>query len=220
MQPQFQSSFIPKGPVSSGPSLSGMNMPRRRQTDLFSLVASSLFILSLVLACGAFLYQLFLNYNISQMKGELESARAALEPETVNTLIRLNSRLVSTEALIKNHQIITPVFDFLEVSTPKTVRYTDFNFNTTTKGLELTIQGQAVSYAALAVAAETFDKAVTYFANTVFSDLRLDDKGNVIFTLRTQVQPAALSYYERTVNIVEAPVISVPKATTTATSTP
>ncbi len=186
--------------------------------DLFSFAASALFTLSIVLAGGVFLYQLFLNYSISQMKGELESARAALEPETVNTLIRLNSRLVSTESLIKNHQIITPIFDFLEISTPKTVRYTDFNFNNTTKGPELIIQGQAVSYAALAAAAETFDKADTYFASTVFSDLKLDDKGNVIFTLRTQVKPAALSY-ERTVKTIEAPAV-IPEATTTVTTTP
>ena len=218
MQPQFQSSFIPKGPTSSSIPSGGINMPRRKQMDLFSFAASALFTLSIVLAGGVFLYQLFLNYSISQMKGELESARAALEPETVNTLIRLNSRLVSTESLIKNHQIITPIFDFLEISTPKTVRYTDFNFNNTTKGPELIIQGQAVSYAALAAAAETFDKADTYFASTVFSDLKLDDKGNVIFTLRTQVKPAALSY-ERTVKTIEATAV-IPEATTTVTTTP
>lgn len=216
MQPQFQSSFIPKGPASSSLS-SGTNTPKRRQTDIFSFASSALFTLSLVLAGGVFLYQMFLNYNISQMKGELSSARAALDPETVNTLIRLNSRLVSTESLINNHQIITPVFDFLEVSTPKTVRYTDFNFTTTTKGPELVIQGQATSYAALATAAETFDKADTYFANTVFSDLKLNEKGNVVFTVRTQVRPSALSY-ERTAKAI-APSVA-PVATTTATTTP
>lgn len=193
-----------------------MKAPRRMQTDVFSFAASALFTLSLVLAGGVFVYQLFLNYSIAQMKGELESARATLEPETVNALIRLNSRLVSTEALIKSHQIITPVFDFLELSTPRTVRYTDFNFNTTDKGPELVIQGQAVSYAALAVAAGTFDKADTYFADTVFSDLRLDERGNVIFTLRTLVKPAALSY-ERAAKVVPPPAL-VPAASTASST--
>ncbi len=217
MQPQFQSSFIPKGPISSVSSSGGAPAPRRRQTDIFSFASSAIFIISLVLAGGVFLYQLFLDYSITQMKGELENARATLEPDTVDSLIRLNSRLVSTESLVKNHLIISPIFDFLEVSTPKTVRYTDMNFTTTSKGPEIVLQGQAVSYAALAAAAVNFDNADTYFANAVFSDLKLDEKGNVVFTFRAQVKPLALSY-DRLIKGTPAATVTTP-VTTVASST-
>ncbi len=220
MQPQFQSSFIPKGPVSSGVT-SSASQSRRGPTDLFSFLAGLVFALSIVLAGGVFLYKLYLNYDIGQMKEELESARAALEPETVNELIRLNTRLVSTETLLRNHKIVSPLFDFLEASTPKTVRYTDFNLSHSLKGSELVLQGQARSYAALAAAAAVFDQATNYFANAIFSDLKLDDKGNVVFTLKTDIKPEALSY-ENALSLMPPENVGTVSTTTagTASSSP
>ncbi len=202
MEPKFQSSFIPKGPISSGLSSGGMPVTRRKQTDFFSLVAVAIFTISIVLAGGVFLYKIFLNYSITQMQGQLIEARATLQPEVVNELIRLSSRIVSTESLVKSHKVTSPIFDWLEVSTPKTVSYTSFDFTTTNKGLELTIQGQARGYAALAAVADVINKATTYFTTPIFSDLRLDEKGNVIFTFRALVQPSALTY-ERVVKSEE-----------------
>ena len=125
---------------------------------------------------------------------ELESTRAALQPEAVTELIRLNSRIVSTQSLIENHRIITPVFDFLEAATPQNVRYTEFNFNMTPAGLDLRLRGVAQSYAALAAAAEVYDRANSNFRNPSFSNLQLDDEGNVVFSLQMEVEPALLSY--------------------------
>ncbi len=225
MEPKFQSSFIPKGPVASSVPTGNMSAPRRRDTDLFSVAAGIIFVISLVLAGAAFTYKLYLNYRLAHMKEELTRAREELQPETVNSILRLNSRLVSTETLVKNHIVISPVFDFLESATPKTVRYTDFGFTTGTKGTELTLQGQAKSYAALAGAAEVFNKAGNYFADTVFSDLKLDEKGNVVFTVKTKVKPSLLSY-ERAITDIGHPVLpittssSTAPAQTTSSSTP
>lgn len=215
MEPKFQSSFIPRGPIST--SANSLSMPvRRSERSFFFLFSSGLFILSLIFAVGVFGYKYFLNYRITQMKSELEEARAALEPETVNELIKLNDRLLSTESLIKRHKVILPLFDFFQSATPKTVRYTNLNFNSTPQGIIINLEGQARSYAALSVAADVLNKAENYLQDPVFSNLMLDDKGNVLFTARAVVVPEILSY-DRFVSQMPKPT-STPL--TTASSTP
>jgi hypothetical protein len=222
MEPRFQSSFIPRGPVSSSIPTQGMSMPKQsKPRDIFSLIATTIFTLSILFALGTFGYKFYLNYSIERMKGELEMARAALEPETVEELIRLNSRLVSTEQLVKQHRILSPIFNFLETATPKSIRYTKFDFNKNAKGLELTLEGQARGYAALAVAAEVINQNPEYLKNPVFSDLLLDDRGNVVFTMKAQVNPQVLSY-ERNLEMIantQAPAVST-TTQSVATSSP
>ncbi len=195
MQPNFQSSFIPKGTAGAPVSVGAMPSTRRvsNQRDIVSLLAVGIFILSLLLAAGVFGYTFFLNYRIAQMGTQLEEARAALQPETVQELVDLNSRLVSTEALVRRHRIISPVFKFLETATPKSVRYTDFGFEVTNKGLELNMRGAATNYASLAVAAEAVNKN-PFLKGSVFSDLSLDEKGRVMFSLKAVLDPQMLSY--------------------------
>ncbi len=223
MEPKFQSSFIPKG-TSGAPTPSGVMPSTRRvssQRDIVSLLAVGIFVLSLLLALGVFGYTYFLNYRITQMGAQLEAARAALQPETVKELVDLNSRLVSTEALLRRHRIISPVFKFLESSTPKSVRYTDFSFDVTNSGLQLTMRGAATNYASLAVAAESVNKN-PFLKDSVFSDLSLDEKGRVLFSFRSVVDPQLLSYtrYVESATGSSQPTKPATTATTTvATST-
>jgi hypothetical protein len=83
------------------------------------------------------------------------------------------------------------------------VRYTDFSYNTSNKGLELMLKGEARGYTALAAAAEVFNENKA-FQEPSFSDLRLDEKGNVVFTLSLRVDPTFLSY-KKLVETVGAP---------------
>jgi hypothetical protein len=218
MEPKFQSSFIPKG-VSGAPTPSGVMPSTRRvstQRDIVSLLATGIFVLSLLLALGVFGYSYFLNYRIGQMGAELQDARAALQPETVQELVDLNSRLVSTESLLKRHRIISPVFKFLESSTPKSVRYTDFSFDVTNKGLELNMKGAATSYTSLAVAADTVNKN-PFLKGSVFSDLSLDDKGRVLFSLKSVIDPQLLSYTRYVESATGSSEPSQPRVTATTT---
>lgn len=215
MPPKFQSTFIPTGPAAASTSSYSAPVARRKQKDLFSFITGMLFTLSILLALGVFGYKYFLNYRITEMGTELENARATLQPEAVAELIRLNSRLVSTKSLIENHRIITPVFDFLEAATPQSVRYTDFNFNMTPRGLDLRLRGEAQSYAALAAAAEVFNRASSNFRNPTFSDLQLDQRGNVIFSLQLEVEPELLSYERVVEGATLTPTAILPVATTT-----
>src|SRR3989344_2155600 len=104
MEPKFQSSFIPKGPVVSNVGIPSAKVGKER--SLLAFVSIVIFTLSVLAAVLVFGYRLYLNYSIAGMVSDLENARASLEPETVTELTRLNDRLLSTEELINSHIVL------------------------------------------------------------------------------------------------------------------
>ena len=152
-----------------------------------------IFSASVLLALGVFGYQLYLGYSIKSMALGLESARAALEPETVNELTNLNKRIISTEELISLHWTLSPLFDFLEKNTLKAVRFETFKYALTQRGLEVEMKGEARGYSALALQAEAFNQS-ELMEGPVFSDLNLDDEGNVVFSVSAGINQGLLSY--------------------------
>ena len=75
--------------------------------------------------------------------------------------------------------------------------------------------GEARGYAALALQSDIFNKS-QYFKDSIFSNLKLNTKGDVIFSFRAVVDPSLVSY-QREVERIGA---LAPIATSTATSTP
>ncbi len=192
MEPKFQSSFIPKG--SFAPTSAGVAVGKKiREKSLVEFLALVIFIISVILAVGMYGYKYYLKYRIEKMGADLEQAQAALQPETIHELTRLDNRINSTKELVTNHQALSPLFEYFQSFTPKTVRFADFRFSTTERGLGLSMRGEARGYAALAFAADTFSKS-QYFIDPTFSNLNLNDKGDVNFSFEAIVDPNLLSY--------------------------
>ncbi|KKW09567.1 MAG: hypothetical protein UY47_C0011G0003 [Parcubacteria group bacterium GW2011_GWB1_49_7] len=77
MGPNFQSSFIPKGPISS--AIPGAPMGRKTQEkSLFSFLAWIIFNISVVLALGMFGYKFYLKYSIDQMGVDFISSTVSI----------------------------------------------------------------------------------------------------------------------------------------------
>ncbi|MDP2642182.1 MAG: hypothetical protein Q8P21_02740 [bacterium] len=211
MEPKFQSSFIPKGPITSGAA--GMSVaPKIKERSLLAFLALVIFIISVLLALGTFGYGFYLKYRIDQMGANLERARATLEPETIRELTRLDDQITSTTGLIAGHRVLSPLFEFLEESTPRTVRFNDFKFSMTEQGLELNMKGEARGYAALALQADIFSKS-EYFKDPAFSDLSLNERGDVGFSFKAMVDQDLLSY-QREAEQVGAPAVLSPATST------
>lgn len=191
MEPKFQSSFIPKGPVSvSHEQLA--NKPKKKG-DLLSTLSATLFVISVLFAIGTFGYNFWLDYSIRNMDAELDRIRATISPETVEEIIRLDNRLISTKELLDKHIALSPVFEFLESSTPSSVRFNGLEYSLTDKGHEIRLFGEATSYASLALESDVINRSDD-FRNTVFSDLNLNQQGNVAFSLSAVLGPEILSY--------------------------
>lgn len=218
MDPKFQSSFIPKGPINTTGTLS--RGPLVKERNIFGLIAMFIFVLSIIGALGVFGYSKYLEANISKMQSDLETARATLDPNTIKELSQLNARIIATKKLLDQHIVLSPLFDFLEGSTLQAVRFTNFNYSTTDKGLSLTMNGQSRGYASLALQSDTFSKS-KYIKNPVFSDLSLNEKGNVTFSFRGGLNPEIVSYKKLNERdqVIDTEAIVPVVATSTSTST-
>ncbi|MFZ2049286.1 MAG: hypothetical protein WAV25_03265 [Minisyncoccia bacterium] len=188
MDPKFQSSFIPKGPVASPASFAAP----KKSGGLFGFIASVIFFIAVVISAGLFGYEKYLLSSIAQRGDDLKQAKEALNPDLIKDLLKLNSRINSTQDILSKHTVLSPLFDFLESTTYKSVRYTSFKF-TNDKELTISMGGQARGYAAVALQADTLSRS-KYIKNPVFSDLLLDDKGNVLFSFKATLNPEIISY--------------------------
>jgi hypothetical protein len=192
MESKFQSSFIPKG-GSAAPAANAASAPNRGETTLLGILATAVFGISLLLAIGMFGYRFYLVQSIGKMEQDLQRAQADLSSGSITELVRLNDRIISTRILLEQHVAFTPFLAFLEQSTLRSVRFTELDYNATPGGIELKLTGEAQGYSALALQADVFTKA-SGFKSPHFSDLRLNDSGNVVFTFKTTVDPNLVSF--------------------------
>ena len=217
MPPKFQSSFIPKGPITSNVNMAS-SMRRTGGGNLVSTIAHFIFIASVLLAVGVFGYRFYLEYRIREMESDLSQAQAALDTEAIGELTSLNSRIMVTKALVSKHQVITPLFRFLESSTIASVRFTNLNYSAEKDGLTINLIGEARGYSSLALQSQVFNSS-RYFTNVVFSDISLNERGGVKFLFKAHVDPELLSYIPTPSSAVETGSFSAPLGSVFASST-
>ncbi len=192
MAQEFQTSFIPKKTFETGPA----TKTRVGAGGIFSIIAACLFVLSLLISGGVFLYERFLATSIERKKETLEQAKKAFEPELIRELSRLDSRLSLAEDLLDEHIAPSGLFDLLEDVTLETVRFTTLGYGIEESGVRVTLQGEARSFASVALQSDEFAKNRS-IRDPIFSGLTLDERGAVEFTVNALIDPALLSYKDR-----------------------
>ncbi len=176
MEQNFQTSFIPKKPMIPETVASS------RPISIFLII--SLFILFTVLIAtgGLYFYKISATKNIATSK--------------ITELQVLDKRLRASSEILANHIAVTPIFTALEVLTMKSVRYTKFTYE---KGIDknspikVSISGIAIGYRAVALQSDLFSQNKNLI-DPVFSNLTLDNSGNVLFDLQFSVDPSLLNY--------------------------
>ncbi len=190
MEQNFQTSFIPKKPIVESRSTPSKPIS-------FSLVISIFALFAMILSSGGlYFYKDILNKNIVQMKKDLDIAKNRFEPSKINQLQDLDKRLNASKNILSNHIAISPVFKALQDVTMKTVRYTKFSYSFgSDKDMKVTVKmsGVALGYKSIALQSDLFTED-KYLIDPVFSNLTLDDKGNVLFDLSFGVSPDFIDY--------------------------
>jgi hypothetical protein len=193
-----QTSFIPKQSLAkSMPSI-------RRSSSLFTVVAVVILVLSLALWGLGFAFQKLLFQEINNectlqsdgvtrvcgLRVSLATARESLGEGVLKKIQRLDLKLQAIDRLLADHVILTPVFDnILSPLTIQSVQYKKFAYVDGVANLE----GVARSYKDIAVQSNKFaeEKSIKSF---IFSDLDLDNKGNIVFKLKVEFDPALIRY--------------------------
>lgn len=186
--------------------------------NLFSLLAITLFVIAIVLSGGAFFYKGLLASQIDANKASLDRAKSAFEPEIIDQIIRLDTRIETSKKLLTSHLAVTPFFDFLSTVTLSTVRFKDFSFSyLASDKIGAEMKGQAESYASVALESDLLN-AQKNLKDVIISDMALEPNGTVSFKVQMTVDPGLVSYAAA----LKKNAALVPQntgATTTATTT-
>lgn len=195
MEQNFQTSFIPKKMIVK----ERVSMPR----SISFLTIVSIFILfATVLSTGGlFFYKSVLGKNIENLDGELRKASKRFEPEKIAALQDLDNRLVASSEILSKHIVVSPIFQALQEKTLKTVRFTKFGYTLPAEGnnkVLVSMSGTAIGYRSVALQADLLATNKNLI-DPVFSNLQLDEKGNVNFDLNFSVDANFVNYKDRLV---------------------
>ena len=175
-------------------------VPERAQSSRpigLLFVLSLLILFAVIVATGSlYFYKSALQKNISGMEETLNSAKYRFEPARIAELQVLDKRLRASNEILSKHMAITPVFEALEKITLKTVRYTKFSYDLASDNgstVDIKMSGQAIGYRSVALQADLFTKNKNLI-DPVFSNLTLDNSGNVLFDLEFSVEPSFINY--------------------------
>ncbi len=194
METKFQTSFIPKAPISGRESTAP-----KRPMGFFTFLSILIFVASLVAAGGAFGYLNFLKNQEKKDTSDLNKNIDSFEPQNIEKYEKLNTRMSAAKLLLSKHVAVTNVLDYLEEATLKTVQFNDFRFTLLDSGaVAINMNGQAKSYNSVAYQSQVFGRKRD-LKNQIFSNLDKNEKGNVIFGFSASIDPAFV-YYSKTLN--------------------
>jgi hypothetical protein len=191
MEQNFQTSFIPKKPMIEERATAS------QPVSLSTIISIFIFFTMLITTGGLYFYNEILNKNIIQMENDLNLAKNRFEPSKIIQLQVLDKRLKASSEILSKHIATSPIFKALQSITMKTISYTKFgyDFNDDPKNTKITVKmsGVALGYKSVALQSDLFATNKNLI-DPVFSNLALDDKGNVTFDLEFSVDPDFVNY--------------------------
>lgn len=186
-QGQFTTTFIPKKPLAEvAPRSSG---PVSRPVGFLSSISLVVFFITALLAGGVYFLKGYQEKNLAVLNESIKKIEKTFEPELVTELQALDRQLKNGSILVKNHTVVSPIFDLLESATLKSVKFTKFDvvFDDV-KGVQVKMSGEADGYRSIAQQSDVFG-ANSYLKDAIFSNFFLNPKGQVSFDLSFGVRP-------------------------------
>lgn len=213
MDKDFQTSFIPKRPIVEKRATGS------RPISLFTILALLVFFAVIILIAGLYFYKAALAKSITDKQASLEASKNSFEPSKITDLENLSRRLRASSEVLSQHVTVSPIFAALSALTMKSVSYTSFDYSLgtdTDPRITVKMGGIAQGYRSVALQSDLYAKNKNII-DPVFSNLNLDDKGNVSFELDFSVDPSFVNYKQNLADAgaspAAAPAASVPAAT-------
>jgi len=215
MENSFQTSFIPKKPITSGTTTSG-----KEPTNFFSLITGILLVIAILASAGLFVYKMYLTKQKDTLSASLLVNRDSFEQGTIDELALFNRRTDSAKQILSNHVVLSPLFALLGDITIPQVQYTNFDQQIDDKGIiTVNMSGIALDYRSIAIQADVFNGPKgSSLTNVLFSNLVKDKNNNVSFNLKFNVNPELISY-EKNNLLEQSDSTSTPTPTSTTPTT-
>ncbi|MBU3925641.1 hypothetical protein KJ763_00530 [Patescibacteria group bacterium] len=176
-----KTSFIPKKTLTTP-------VYRESGPGIFSFVSLMLLIISGLILGGVYFYKSFLNKKIDTLFDSLKRAEDILDPVFIGQMQSIDRKIETAKILLAEHKMPTAIFDFLEQSTLKSVRFKSFDFSifpskdlNAVDEVSIKLDGVAKGYAPLALQTREFQKN-EYVKNVLLSNLSLGEGGEITFS--------------------------------------
>lgn len=197
METKFQTSFIPKQPVTESPI-------RTTGGNFFFLITFVIFMVSIALFGAAYLYNQLIDNNIAKGEADLRLNENAFDATTIQELTRLNDRINAAQFLLKQHIAFSSFFGVLERATLRNVSFKNFSYAYGGGDkISITMQGTAgratgSSYETVALQAKAFTNPTlrNVFRSPLLTDVGLDAQGNSSFSFSASLDPLLISFYK------------------------
>jgi hypothetical protein len=187
MAQNFQSSFIPKGPITE-------EVFKKKKAGILGILAVSLFISSIVISVAMYVYKGIIKSDIQNLELQLADAEKNIDVKTIDQMSQFSQKLSAAKTIVLRHQVISRFLESLASSTVSSVQFTDFSYgNLDGNNLSVIIKGKATSYADIALQESIFSQD-KYLKSMSFSNLALVDKGFVSFDLAISLDPQISTY--------------------------
>ena len=190
MEQNFQTSFIPKKPMIEERAVAS------RPVSFLTVISIFIFFTIVITIGGLYFYDGVLKKDIIQMENDLNLAKNRFEPSKIVQLQVLDKRLIASNEILSKHVAISPIFKALQLITMKNISYNKFSYDfdgEKNSKIMIKMSGIAVGYKSVALQSDLFTKN-KYLIDPIFSNLALDDKGNVLFNLEFSVDPNFVDY--------------------------
>lgn len=195
MEPQFQTSFIPKKAIDQKLKMVGAKEP----VNIFSVIVWLLLIATIAVSSGLFIYQRVLQNQISQAETNIIAAKEAFQLDTIEQMINASNQISTAEKLLNSHILINKMFNLLQSLTVKKIYFVDFFYSAGVQP-SILMNGESQSYNALAEQSDIF-KQNSSIQNPQFSNFILNQDGNISFKFSGNIDPIVISY-QKTVEAV------------------
>ena len=166
MEPRFQTSFIPKKPIGS-PDGSGVKIVH--STNIFSVIATVIFIITVLMAGGLFFYKNILANQIKESEKKLAEAQDAYALSSIKELLDVSARITSANSLLNKHVAVSKVLVLIGDLTVRKLRFTDLTYTIKNNIPTVAISGEVQTYNALAEQQDKFLKN-EFIKNPTFSN--------------------------------------------------
>ena len=161
---------------------------------LFFIISVIIFAVAVALSVGVFSYKKILENSKESKAVSLSRSREAFDPGLIADLTRLDKRMETTKRLLDGHISLTPLLGFVEEFTLKNVRFSQFNFSLVDNSqINFSMEGQALDYATVVAQSDLLGQS-RFLQNQIFSNVNLDNSGNVIFHFEAKIDPSLISF--------------------------
>ena len=182
-----KTAFIPKKNVSKP-------FYKSKGPGLFFGVALFLLVISGLFAGGVYAYRKMIEKRVGILSESLKRAQAGFEPALIIELNKVAGKIDSSKILLKNHRALTPIFEFLQKFTLKTVSFSKFDYKfSKDEDPLISMGGTAKSYASLALQEDEFQKSKNV-KNVSVSNLSLSNGGSISFNIEITFNPDFIKY--------------------------